>query len=64
VNTRERLSGGDRYSGWPPAEELVTKTIKEGIIRALADKEAAGKATPTLIAEYHKFPKEKQNYVG
>jgi len=35
--------------------------IKEGIIRALAVKEAAGKATPTLVAEYHKLPKEKQN---
>ncbi|WP_211518722.1 HEAT repeat domain-containing protein [Flavobacterium humi] len=33
--------------------------IKEGIIRALAVKEAIGKASPILIEEYHKIAKDK-----
>ena len=33
--------------------------IKEGIIRALAVKEAIGKASPVLIAEYNRTSKEK-----
>jgi HEAT repeat protein len=32
---------------------------KEGIVRALAVKEAIGKANPILIAEYNKVPKDK-----
>jgi len=32
---------------------------KEGIVRALAVKEAKGKASPLLIAEYNRIPKEK-----
>ncbi|MCB9082407.1 MAG: hypothetical protein H6555_11930 [Lewinellaceae bacterium] len=32
---------------------------KEGIIRALAVKEAIGKASPVLIAEYNRTPKDK-----
>jgi len=34
---------------------------KEGIIRSLAVKEAIGKASPVLIAEYHRIPKDKMN---
>ena len=34
---------------------------KEGIIRALAVKEARGKASPILIAEYHRTPKDKMS---
>ena len=33
--------------------------IKEGIVRALAVKEAIGKASPVLIAEYNRTPKDK-----
>lgn len=33
--------------------------IKEGIIRALAVKEAIGKASPVLLDEYYKIPKDK-----
>jgi HEAT repeat protein len=33
--------------------------IKEGIIRALAVKEAIGKASPILVAEYNRTPKDK-----
>ncbi len=32
---------------------------KEGIVRALATKDAVGKATPVLINEYHKIPKNE-----
>jgi HEAT repeat protein len=32
---------------------------KEGIVRALAVKEAIGKASPVLIAEYNRTPKDK-----
>jgi len=32
---------------------------KEGIVRALAVKEAIGIASPVLIAEYHRVPKDK-----
>jgi len=32
---------------------------KEGVVRALAVKEAIGKATPILIAEYNRVPKDK-----
>ncbi|SEA68027.1 hypothetical protein SAMN05192529_1462 [Arachidicoccus rhizosphaerae] len=34
-------------------------SIKEGIVRALAVKEAIGKASPVLIAEYNRTPKDK-----
>lgn len=34
---------------------------KEGIIRSLSVREAAGKATPLLIQEYYKTPREKNN---
>lgn len=33
--------------------------IKEGIVRALAVKEAIGKASPILVAEYNRTPKDK-----
>lgn len=33
--------------------------IKEGVIRALAVKEAIGKASPVLLDEYSKIPKDK-----
>lgn len=33
--------------------------IKEGVVRALAVKEAIGKASPVLIAEYNRTPKDK-----
>lgn len=32
---------------------------KEGVVRALAVKEAIGKASPILIAEYNRVPKDK-----
>lgn len=32
---------------------------KEGVVRALAVKEAIGKASPVLIAEYNRVPKDK-----
>ncbi|MCO5948302.1 hypothetical protein [Mucilaginibacter flavidus] len=34
---------------------------KQGIVRALTVKEARGKANATLIAEYNKVPKDKEN---
>jgi len=34
---------------------------KEGIVRALTVKEAVGRATPLLIAEYEQTPKEEEN---
>ena len=34
---------------------------KEGIVRALAVKEARGKASPILIAEYNRTPKDKMD---
>lgn len=33
--------------------------VKEGVVRALAVKEAIGKASPVLIAEYNRTPKDK-----
>ncbi|MBE9586002.1 HEAT repeat domain-containing protein [Mucilaginibacter sp. JRF] len=36
--------------------------IKEGIVRALAVKEAVGIAGPVLLDEYHKTPKEEMLY--
>jgi len=36
---------------------------KEGIVRALSVKEAMGKATPALIEEYNKTPKELASYL-
>lgn len=33
--------------------------IKEGIVRALAVKEAIGKASPILVGEYNRTPKDK-----
>lgn len=60
VNTRER---------YPEAIPALIKYLpkisycknKEGIIRALTVKEARGKATPVLIAEYEKTPKKEDN---
>lgn len=60
VNTKERYPQAiDILVGHLPRDYHLK--IKEGIIRALAVKEAVGKATPTLIAEYNKLPKEKSN---
>lgn len=40
-------------------EGMEDSKLKEGVIRALAMKESAGKAGRPLIEEYHKIPKEK-----
>jgi HEAT repeat protein len=40
-------------------EGMENSKLKEGVIRALARKEATGKAGRPLIEEYHKIPKEK-----
>lgn len=37
-------------------------SIKEGIVRALAVKEAAGKANSTLLDEYDKTPKDRASF--
>lgn len=60
VNTKEP---------YPEAIDILLKHLpkqyhdknKEGIIRALAVKEAKGKATSALINEFNNTPKEKQN---
>jgi HEAT repeat protein len=40
-------------------EGIEFEGIKEGVIRALAIKEAIGKASPILLDEYNKLPKNK-----
>jgi hypothetical protein len=40
-------------------EGMEDSKLKEGIIRALAVKDAVGKAGQALIQEYHKIPKDK-----
>lgn len=61
VNTRK---------AYPEAIDILLKHLprpyhlknKEGIIRALTVKEAAGKASPVLIAEYNNTPKDNMYY--
>lgn len=60
VNTKESY-----WAAIPVLLEHLSKPyhhrIKEGIIRALGVKDAKGKATPLLIAEYHKIPIKKMD---
>ena len=62
VNTNKRYTAGipvllDLMKG-----EFINIRETEGVVRALGVKEAIGKASPILIAEYNKAPKVLSSY--